>query len=327
MFASVSYKLRSFFFEIDRTLNMKKRELEESIKHEKKLQEIRSGYTLPPTYYASLIYARLFGFIPAAQSLVAGAFVIILFSGGYWAISAPKPELTQAKKETTLTNEENMQAISQHAFIETEAFAAINPKPKPKLSVETPPALLKQSLKTDAEEKANTPLPAIAEKGGSYLILVDKKKRRMWLYEKLPKRYFLVESFPVSVGRLMGNKQAEGDLRTPEGSYKVVKIKTDSELPSQYGPFAFVLNYPNAHDRKLGKTGSGIWIHGSGANKLTPDTKGCVELSNRNLLRLRNYIYKDIPVYIYPSFPKGIQGEQEMPLALMNQLLAKTEQS
>ena len=44
-------------------------------------------------------------------------------------------------------------------------------------------------------------------------------------------------------------------------------------MPDKYGPYAAVLNYPNKKDLEAGKTGSGIWIHGTGTNQLTPDTQ------------------------------------------------------
>ncbi len=329
MFHVLRYRIRSLFWEIDSARQKKKRELEAEIKHQQNLREIRNNYNVPPAYYASLLFSRLLSVsLKYPAFLLGGGLLLLFFQFGFPFPSQQDFTVSHQKGEFS-AKPPVLKADASSSFIESSAYAAVQPERKVK-EVSSPAASEKDTALSNtpssAEERKATPLPVVAEKGGSYLILVDKQKRRMWLYEKLPDRYFLVESFPVSVGRLMGDKKAEGDLRTPEGSYKVVKIKTDDELPSQYGPFAFVLNYPNEHDRKLGKTGSGIWIHGSGANRLTPDTKGCVELSNRNLLRLRNYIYKDIPVYIYPTFPEGIQGEKEMPLTVMQRLISQTEQ-
>jgi len=72
-------------------------------------------------------------------------------------------------------------------------------------------------------------------------------------------------------------------------------------LPEKYGPYAAVLNYPNKKDLEAGKTGSGIWIHGTGTNQLTPDTQGCVELSDQHLIQLFSFISKGTKIIIVPE--------------------------
>jgi len=164
-----------------------------------------------------------------------------------------------------------------------------------------------------------------SETESKYIILVDKEKKKLKLAELIDDKFFVVESFVVSIGKVMGNKGIEGDLKTPEGKYKIIEIKQDGILHEQYGPYAFVLNYPNELDKARGRTGSGIWIHGSGADIRSPDTKGCVELSNKDLLRLRNYIKKGTPVYIYPKDTIGLNGRyiQVQQIGLLSNELEK----
>ncbi|MFQ5433133.1 MAG: L,D-transpeptidase family protein, partial [Nitrospinota bacterium] len=96
-------------------------------------------------------------------------------------------------------------------------------------------------------------------------------------------------------------KEKEGDLKTPVGYYRIVEVKDGDTLPSIYGPRAFVLNYPNSFDTALGRTGGGIWLHGSGKGKRTPDTRGCVELDDDKIIALGDWVGIDTAVAIFPE--------------------------
>src|SRR3989338_108056 len=76
------------------------------------------------------------------------------------------------------------------------------------------------------------------------------------------KNFRIIDKFNILLGKNSGDKEIAGDMKTPVGVYKIIAAKNDDELAPMYGPKAFVLNYPNALDKKSGKTGSGIWIHG-----------------------------------------------------------------
>ncbi len=83
---------------------------------------------------------------------------------------------------------------------------------------------------------------------------------------------------PSLVG-LKGDKESEGDLKTPVGAYDLVTKLTN--VDQFYGPFAFATSYPNLYDRLLGKSGHGIWIHGVPLNGERADsTKGCIAVKN-----------------------------------------------
>ena len=85
--------------------------------------------------------------------------------------------------------------------------------------------------------------------------------------------------FKALVGKTDGDKQKEGDNKTPIGIYKLTK-KLD-KLDPFYGPLAYVTSYPNLYDKVRGKNGSGIWIHGVPDNKSRKKfTKGCIALDN-----------------------------------------------
>lgn len=126
-------------------------------------------------------------------------------------------------------------------------------------------------------------------------ILVDKNNHRLYVFEnpghgEPPK---LLRNFYVSTGKLIGNKQFSGDLKTPEGVYFVVSYKPDRDLPDLYGIGAFPLNYPNELDRHEGKTGYGIWLHGTDKSYYSRpplDSEGCVVLTNLDLDAVKPYI-------------------------------------
>lgn len=126
-------------------------------------------------------------------------------------------------------------------------------------------------------------------------ILVEKKYNRLYVFartsEHEPPR--LIRDYYVSTGKKRGNKKIRGDLRTPEGVYFVTSWIPDKNLPDKYGVGAFPVNYPNELDRKLGKTGDGIWLHGTYRrfySRPPLDSEGCVVLPNIDLSGLKNEI-------------------------------------
>ena len=110
----------------------------------------------------------------------------------------------------------------------------------------------------------------------------------------------LVKSYPMATGKKAGNKIFQGDHRTPEGVYYLTQFIGHEELTQRYGregviygQGAFVLNYPNPMDKEAGKSGGGIWIHSTNDETRIDkglDSRGCVVLSNKDLIDLAQYI-------------------------------------
>jgi L,D-transpeptidase catalytic domain len=95
----------------------------------------------------------------------------------------------------------------------------------------------------------------------------------------------------MSVGQRGVGKQQRGDGKTPLGAYVTQKSYPGHVLPDLYGSGAVTLSYPNDLDVLDGKTGSGIWIHGSPSEQYArapESTDGCVVLSNPDMLSLLN---------------------------------------
>jgi murein L,D-transpeptidase YafK len=96
-------------------------------------------------------------------------------------------------------------------------------------------------------------------------------------------------SYYMSIGREGAGKERSGDRRTPLGVYFVTEQLDTSQLHDKYGVTAFVLDYPNAWDKKANRDGDGIWVHGvdrQGGRRPVRDTDGCIAMSNEDLLLL-----------------------------------------
>jgi murein L,D-transpeptidase YafK len=141
----------------------------------------------------------------------------------------------------------------------------------------------------------------------SYFVAVDKKRQKLAFFEKQsPLR--LARVFVCTTGQKEGDKEVEGDLKTPEGVYFVVR-RIDAGLDFiKYGPRAFTLNYPNPVDRLRGKTGFGIWIHGRGEPLVPLQTEGCVAMNNNDLSILGKALLPGAPVTLTRSFVFGATG-------------------
>jgi murein L,D-transpeptidase YafK len=116
-----------------------------------------------------------------------------------------------------------------------------------------------------------------------HAILVDTRRSRLYVYANDAPVPRLVADFYVSQGRAGSDKQREGDLRTPLGVYHVTGYLPPEKLTDFYGSGAFPINYPNDWDRRSGRTGYGIWLHGTPPDSYSRPpraSEGCVVLSN-----------------------------------------------
>ncbi|MCK4865683.1 MAG: L,D-transpeptidase family protein [Gammaproteobacteria bacterium] len=135
-------------------------------------------------------------------------------------------------------------------------------------------------------------------------LLIDKKANRMYIFSRQESGGLFEEvtDYYITTGKLVGDKSVKGDLRTPEGVYFVTSWISPDKLPSKYGIGAFPVNYPNELDKHNGKTGYGIWLHGTdkGYYSRPPrDSEGCVVLTNIDLEALKSEIVPGLtPVVI-----------------------------
>lgn len=114
----------------------------------------------------------------------------------------------------------------------------------------------------------------------------------------------LLARYPAAVGKNKGDKKSAGDMRTPEGRFKIVKIQDSSywthdfrdgkgEIAGAYGPKFIRLGTP---------PWKGIGIHGThDPSSVGRDiTEGCVRLKNGDLLDVLKYVKPGVTVIIRP---------------------------
>jgi len=142
---------------------------------------------------------------------------------------------------------------------------------------------------------------ALSQKS-KHAIAVDASRSRLYLFENSASGLNLVADYYISVGKAGTAKTAEGDQRTPLGVYYITSNLDPKSLKDFYGSGALPISYPNMLDSKRGKTGSGIWLHGTPPNQFSRPpqaTDGCVVLANPDLQHIiRTVEVRTTPVVI-----------------------------
>ena len=137
------------------------------------------------------------------------------------------------------------------------------------------------------------------------LVIIEKGKRELHLLADGE----ILKTFRIALGiQPEGDKQQEGDFRTPEGRYTL-----DSRNPNSEYFLSIHVSYPDANDRReaarLGVApGGAIMIHGqpnvpsrSETYYRTQDwTNGCIAVSNSDMIDIWLMTGDDTPIEIRP---------------------------
>jgi len=136
-------------------------------------------------------------------------------------------------------------------------------------------------------------------------VVVHKGGRKMELFREGQ----LVASYRISLGLApSGQKQREGDFRTPEGRYRLTRRNAQSDFF-----LAVQVSYPESEDIAIARRngwapGGSIMVHGL-PNYLkyprdrylnTDWTDGCIALSNEDMLDFWLLTGQDTPIEIRP---------------------------
>ncbi|HLP97736.1 MAG TPA: L,D-transpeptidase family protein [Sideroxyarcus sp.] len=159
-----------------------------------------------------------------------------------------------------------------------------------------------------------------------YAVVVDTSKSTLYLYENVKGEPRYVADFYISVGKKGADKSTEGDQKTPLGVYFVNEYLNKNKLTDFYGSGAYPLSYPNEWDKRLGRDGHGIWLHGTPSDTYSRPplaSNGCVVLSNDDLTHLGSHLQVGItPVII----TKQIDWSDEADRGERDSLLQAIEQ-
>lgn len=147
--------------------------------------------------------------------------------------------------------------------------------------------------------------------GPSHFLVVEKKHQRLKLFEQAESLKLLRE-YTCATGQNGGTKRTSGDSRTPEGIYHITEIYEDKRI-TVFGSRAFHLDYPNVFDTHAGRSGDGIFIHGTNKKLIPNSTNGCITLNNKDLDELAPYLaVHSVPIIVLDT---------ESELTLENNLL------
>lgn len=154
---------------------------------------------------------------------------------------------------------------------------------------------------------ASQPVPApVTIKGEADYILVEKSLRRMVLIRDGE----VLAMFHVSLGGSpLGDKERQGDSRTPEGIYQIVSKNSDSAFH-----LSLMISYPDAEDRRDAAArgvspGGDIAIHGL-PNRFDDQyaayfqandwTLGCIAVTNAEIEAIYDAVPIGTPIEIRP---------------------------
>lgn len=126
-----------------------------------------------------------------------------------------------------------------------------------------------------------------------HVLVVDATQSRLYVYQNNNGQLKLVTDYYISQGKLGVDKWREGDQKTPLGVYYITNRVSGPKLPDFYGASALHINYPNEWDRLNGRSGGGIFLHGTPADNYSRPplaSDGCVVLTNDDLRKLEGTV-------------------------------------
>jgi murein L,D-transpeptidase YafK len=145
-----------------------------------------------------------------------------------------------------------------------------------------------------------------AEIGKADFIRVDKSERRL----ELLRDDLVIGSYSIALGRSpVGDKEHEGDMRTPEGRYVI-----DWRNPKSGYHLSLPISYPDKNDRAAARAagvspGGDVMIHGQPSGyALTASallqqadwTYGCIAVTNADMDEIWKAVPDGTPIEISP---------------------------
>jgi murein L,D-transpeptidase YafK len=126
-----------------------------------------------------------------------------------------------------------------------------------------------------------------------HVLLVDSRRSRLYVFANDAGRPRLIADYYVTLGKNGMEKTRQGDQKTPVGVYHVTANLPRKKLTDFYGAGAFPINYPNEWDKRQGRNGFGIWLHGVPSDvysRAPRASDGCIVLANPDLESVGRYV-------------------------------------
>lgn len=155
---------------------------------------------------------------------------------------------------------------------------------------------LPQEIKVKETELPREQL--VVEAGVTYSISIDKSEFTLKLFGNGK----LLHTFPIATGKNTGDKQAVGDMRTPDGDFAIDDICEASTwthdfgdgkgvIANAYGPWFLSIETPGW---------TGIGIHGTHdpASIKTRASEGCLRMYNEDVALLKKFVKIGTKVHI-----------------------------
>ena len=151
--------------------------------------------------------------------------------------------------------------------------------------------------------------PGTANLGGDFpvadMVVVEKGDRKLHLF----KDGDVLRTYDIALGMApVGDKQREGDMRTPEGRYLLDARNPDSDFF-----LSIHISYPDSSDRREAASlgvdpGSAIMIHGQPNEPTYSETyyrnqdwtNGCIAVSNSDMIDIWLMTPDNTPIEIRP---------------------------
>jgi len=234
--------------------------------------------------------------------------VVQVEQGGEVALAPPVPLITSLANPT-----ENYQMNPPEAGFNDPQQPATPAIPHAPVSAKAP--VQNVWLKPARVSSKDTPLGPLT----SPSILVEKRALRLTVFDGDAS----VKSYRIAAGAVRGDKNVEGDRKTPEGDFYICIRKTAGQTPYTR---SMGLSYPNTEDAARGlrnglitasqynsianaiknkskppwqtKLGGAIMIHGKRESRT--GTLGCVALDDADVLELYKRLPLNTPVRIIP---------------------------
>ncbi|HXF67125.1 MAG TPA: L,D-transpeptidase family protein, partial [Burkholderiales bacterium] len=125
-----------------------------------------------------------------------------------------------------------------------------------------------------------------------HAFVIDTSKHTLYVFENRGGAPRYLADYYVTIGKNGIDKFVEGDKKTPLGVYHVTGslprerlVAMYGKLSELYGSGALPINYPNEWDRRQGRNGYGIWLHGVPFDTYSRPPRasdGCVALTNED---------------------------------------------